>query len=341
VQSSLAPRIVEEREKAREEARRQKGGLVLFTDGSRLESGATGYGVVWKDGEQWAGVKTHMGYNQEAFDAECAALARALEVAAMARIGSDEPGPAQQYALEARKWAAKLKERNQNVRVEIRWCPAHEGVEGNEKADEGARQAAEEPDAPGVEWMGYRDRYGKRQMPLPRSLANISREITAKKWEEAWRWSRSRVKAKKYRMPNTMHQNKMVARGSKRLAGRFHQLKTGHCLTGQYLKWTRNSKTAECGWCRYQTQTREHLFKNCNRWKMQQKILWAEVRKETGRGKNRFTIRDLFADERCIRPILDFLRTTRVGARVGPKRPPPEGERVEGPAEAEEVPAGE
>ena len=37
----------------------------------------------------------------------------------------------------------------------------------------------------------------------------------------------------------------------------------------------------------------------------------------TGRGKNRFTISELFADERCTGAILDFLRTTKVGARVG------------------------
>jgi hypothetical protein len=65
-------------------------------------------------------------------------------------------------------------------------------------------------------------------------------------------------------------------------------------------------------------QTREHLFKNCPRWKLQQKTLWAEVRSETGRGKNRIKICNLFADERCTRPILDFWRTTEVGRRTGP-----------------------
>jgi hypothetical protein len=68
-----------------------------------------------------------------------------------------------------------------------------------------------------------------------------------------------------------------------------------------------------------QGATREHLFKNCLRWTPQQKILWAEVRRQTGRGKNRFKIRDLFADERCTRSVLDFLRTTEVGRRIGPK----------------------
>jgi hypothetical protein len=64
-------------------------------------------------------------------------------------------------------------------------------------------------------------------------------------------------------------------------------------------------------------QTREHLFKNCSRWRKQQKTLWGEVRRDTGRGKNRFKIRDLFADERCTRAILSFLRATKVGRRVG------------------------
>jgi len=61
---------------------------------------------------------------------------------------------------------------------------------------------------------------------------------------------------------------------------------------------------------------------------MQQKIMWAEIRKKTGRGKNRFTIRENFADKRCTGAVLDFLRTTRVGARTGP--PDPGGEREKG-----------
>jgi len=53
----------------------------MYTDGSWLKSGAAGYTVAWKNGHIWEGIKTLLGYNQEAFDAECAALARALESA--------------------------------------------------------------------------------------------------------------------------------------------------------------------------------------------------------------------------------------------------------------------
>jgi len=160
-----AVRIVEERERAFQEAEKDREGLTIFTDRSRLESGVTGYGVAWKAGDQWVGVKAHMGYNQEAFDAECAALATALEAAvkrrtgpkavtiftdaqaAMARIASKEAGPTQQYARQARKWIAKQRRRDRNLRIEFRWCPAHSGVAGNEEVDKWAKQAAEEPDA--------------------------------------------------------------------------------------------------------------------------------------------------------------------------------------------------
>jgi len=73
------------------------------------DDGATGYAVVWKNDQTWKGVKVHMGYSLEAYDAECAALARALETAsrrqarvtvftdaqaAIRQIASEEPGPA-------------------------------------------------------------------------------------------------------------------------------------------------------------------------------------------------------------------------------------------------------
>jgi len=134
----------------------------MFTDGSLLENGATGCAVVWRRGQTWAGAKVHMGSNQEAYDTECAALAQALERAskrntipewvtiftdaqvAIRRMASDEPGPGQQYALQARKHIATLPRTRPGIVIKIRWYPAHKGVVGNEKADEWAKAAAEQ-----------------------------------------------------------------------------------------------------------------------------------------------------------------------------------------------------
>jgi len=246
-----------------------------------------------------------MGYNQEAYGAECAVLARALEEAArrnstpdrvtifsdaqaaIRRMASDEPGPGQHYALQARKHIATLRKARSGIVIEIRWCLAHKGVVGNGRADGWAKTAAEEPDTHGVEWLNYSDRTEVRKMPLPRSLANLKREISEKKWVEARQWAGGRTSKKKHRPPTSQRPDGTVAGSTKRLASRFYQLKTGHCLTGQYLNWTKNRPTPQCWWCRYRTQTRDHLFKEYPEWKPQQKILWAEVKKETGRWKDR------------------------------------------------------
>jgi len=162
------------------------------------------------------GIKIHMSYNQEAYDAERAAVVRALESAsrrqitpervtdfrdaqaAIRRMASGEPGFGQKYALQARKHIAGLRRARPYITIEIRWCPAHKGAPVSEKAEEWANLAAEEPDARGVEWPSYTDRPGARAMPLPRSLARLKQEITEKKWAEARQWAGGRTSSKNY-----------------------------------------------------------------------------------------------------------------------------------------------
>jgi ribonuclease HI len=326
--------IQEEREEAKKEAERERPGLVMFTDGSRQENGAAGYAVAWKNGQSWEGVKVHMGYNQEAYDAECAAIARALEIAAnstpapdcvtiftdaqaaIRRMASDDPGPGQKYALEARTHVVALRSAAPDTTIEVRWCPAHEGVEGNEKADEWAKIVADEPDTQACEGWTRADRLEERPTPLPRSLANIKREIGERKWAEARAWAGGRTSKKKYKMPKGKRPDGTVAGSSKRLAARFYQLKTGHARTGEYLHWTKSRPTPQCWWCPHPRQTREHLLKGCPRWRKEQRVLWKEVWKETGRGRGRTKAHELFADPSCSQAVLDFLSSTDVGKTV-------------------------
>jgi len=46
-----AETIQEDEETAKAEAERTRPGLTMFTDGSRLDSGATGYSVAWQNGQ--------------------------------------------------------------------------------------------------------------------------------------------------------------------------------------------------------------------------------------------------------------------------------------------------
>ena len=86
-----------------------------------------------------------------------------------------------------------------------------------------------------MEWLNYSDRSEVRGMPLPRSLANLKWEISEKKWVEVRQWAGSRTSGTNYRLPKSQRSDGMVVGSTKRLALRFYQLKTVHCLSGQYL----------------------------------------------------------------------------------------------------------
>jgi len=68
-------------------------------------------------------------------------------------------------------------------------------------------------------------------------------------------------------MQKTQRPDGAVVGSSKRLASRFYRLKMGHARIGQYLHWAGVRSTAQCWWCQYPTQTREHLLKVCSKWK--------------------------------------------------------------------------
>jgi len=74
-------RLQGEEEEDKVEVKRGRPGLTMFTDGLRLDDGATGYAVVWKSGQSWVSIETYVGHNREAYDVECAVSARSLETA--------------------------------------------------------------------------------------------------------------------------------------------------------------------------------------------------------------------------------------------------------------------
>jgi len=306
----------------------------MFTDVSRLDDGATGYAVVWKAGQNLEGrqnpnglqpgglrrrvrrsrPRAASGITVEHDSGTSHPLLRCAGSHQEDGIGRTGSRPA---VRPSGKEAHRCGRQGRASPLRSGGARPTRASLGNEKADEWAKIAAEEPDTRGVEWLNY-DYNGRsevRAMPLPRSLANLKREISEMKWVEARQWAGGRTSKTKYRMLKSQKPDGAVTGSTKSLASRFYQIKTRHCLTGRYLHWTTNRATPQC-WCRYRTQTRDHLFKERPKWKPQQKILWAEVRKVTGRWKDRWKVRDLLADGRCSLAVLDFLSTTDVGRRV-------------------------
>jgi len=147
-----------------------------------------------------------------------------------------------------------------------------------------------------------------KEIAPPCSLAHIKRKCSEAKWTDASKWVKAqlaRTSNSKYRPSDKQKPNATVAQANKKLAVRFYQLKRGYCLTGQYLQWTTRRPDAKCWWCNYKRKASRRL--------------WAAVREEPAGVR----ISELFADERCSKPILGFLATTAVCELN--KMPPPPG----------------
>ncbi|KAA8895259.1 hypothetical protein FN846DRAFT_997341 [Sphaerosporella brunnea] len=74
----------------------------------------------------------------------------------------------------------------------------------------------------------------------------------------------------------------MTLKKERKVASRYYQLLTGHTTTASYLKnKPRNTASEEHWFCLSgKWQSREHLFKECNRWAPQIRALWHSLEKQ-------------------------------------------------------------
>lgn len=233
----------------------------------RLDSGRTGASMAWKETE-WKTWKTYLGTNKEVFGAELYAIGEALGIAlrdgkigrgsssqspttrwtkihiwadsqaAIKRLQHTAPGAGQWLARRIIARTQQLKERD--TTVEIHWVPGQKGVEGNERADEAAKAAAEA--------------VGVRRCPERfTSLAHIGRTVTERKWKKAQHWfqkkheNRTHIHRARYEPTlDTQGPDETAMYGNARVARRYFQLKSGHAVTGSFLKRVGKRPNNEC-----------------------------------------------------------------------------------------------
>ena len=328
-----------------------------YRTGGKRREGHAGYlggsRSIRAHGEGWRSGGFSLGGGHEAYDGELAALVYGLVIlhgrnqdrtdytiftdstAAMRRLMGDAPGPGQDMAIRAIEIANRITQRGNTIT--IRWTPAHVGVEGNERADRTAKDAATLPPLRGT-GSRFSLAYLKRRTTegITRGWAEDTRTRMRKSrgakgrgaYEEPGREARPRIR-------------KELRKARKGVASRFFQLLSGHAMIAPFLKerwkWTDSDR---CWWCGGGRQGRDHLFKECTTWKKEIAELWEEVGRIPGRRKDEnerdggpyksrkgfgfyvrqararpsnTTVRDLLSNGRYTGAVLDFLGKTRVG----------------------------
>lgn len=239
--------VVQLRKEALQDAKKEREVMVLWTDGSRSDTGKAGSAVVWLDkmSDKWQEKRRYSGENKDSFDAELWAISDALEISikktrnanpttvtvftgSHAAIGKTvnpkvRPGGGAvrdliyQNALDIRK--------NGHLLV-IQWVPSHLKVPGNEKADAVAKDVA---------------RKGGRNTDHWSSLTHIKVEIQKTKVAELVQWHQTKSQEReatlrRFYIPKVKGgMSPAFSNTSKKFATRYFQLKVGHGAIGTFL----------------------------------------------------------------------------------------------------------
>lgn len=232
---------------------------------------------------------------------------------AIIAIFEAKAGPSQGHSWIFREFATHFLEADQNHTVNIEWTPGHEGVTGNEIADQLAKDATD------------LDAGHERSTRL--STLRWVRERAMQAWRGEWKKERPTGRfATANRLPPKAKLKKCFFKLPREVFGRILQCCTGHCFTGEYNCSHIPSEPVDCP-CGAALQTRKHIIQDCPRYAAHRHLL-----REASKEIDLPTI--LGADE-GIDALAKFIQASGAFTKSGEPRPDAEEEQDEEPDSTE------
>jgi ribonuclease HI len=253
----------------------------------------------------------NIGPNQQVYNKELEAIARASEViasralqgysyrvyadnqASLLRLAnlSDQPGQAQLIrVLRAYKTIIA-----RGAQLSFHWVPGHCGVIGNELADSIAKEStSQEPQAIAI------------------SLAHLSsalRALSRQAWARAIGSLKPTTNPNSYRALYTLEPKTKIntPRAPRELLSALYQLKLGHGYTRSYLYRLGHASNNRCNCGREETP--RHLLLGCP------ELAGPRASLKDKLGTNRLTLELLLGTSQGVTATLDFLRKTKISNR--------------------------
>ena len=180
--------------------------------------------------------------------------------------------------------------------ITVRWTPAHEGIEGNERADEEARTATEERDEePALPHLTLK---AARVMEIDRATAEKSGKAIRRQAPNPTQHQRI-VQAKRCKTGVRLYKD-LTWKETSVLA----RLRTGHCGLNGFLHRINRSDTANCE-CGYERETVKHFLIDCPTYADERRTMRTKV------GSRNMRVERLLGDRKHVRHTLEYVARTR------------------------------
>ena len=298
--------------------------LLVFTDGSTIKKAGfqrTGAATIgYHENEEVFTIQMGLGGHAEEYDGEMAALMMAAtqaveysnnhneiqhihffsdSTAAVSSIFDPKPQSGQHYSHTFHVKIRAFLDTNPDATVTINWCPAHQNIAGNEKADERAREATNlaRTSPVGVTWSNAMRR--ARNAPL---------KLWLREWDKRPMEGRYAISNRiRPSLKTTLRFRKLD--DEREIFGRMVQCRSGHAYTGEFRQQFAPGEPTACPCNNDTLETREHIIIHCQRYERHRDIL-REAYQE-------LSLPEIFGTPNGIDALCEFLRQSGAFSRTG------------------------
>ena len=320
--------VAEDRESSIEEDSNAREEVRVYSDGSAINGKVGAAAILIRAGNPPRILHKHLGPEEKhtVHEAELAGVLLALQLigseqrgntsfslgldnqAAIKALHSDHKGPGHHIAKEIDTLAHKISKRRQKAMysLTVRWTAGHEGIAGNELADQEAKKAAEGLTSEKQLLPAF------LRKPLTTNPAAVKRADHEKKknaWASNWK---SSARGQRTTLIDKSTPSKKFLKAistadlSREAASRISQFRLSHAPLNKFLKRIQKVDSARCPACGADEETIEHFLLTCPSYAHERWALTQAARKK----RKTINLGTLLGDQEMILPLASYIEAT-------------------------------